>query len=103
MNKSDSASGDKIRVLIVDDHAMVRQGLRIFLGIFYSSEALLIRCILSLRQLKIKVYTQPSISFADLSSAIPEFLHVPTYANGCSNANQRNASNGGRITIHLRF
>ena len=31
MNKSDSASGDKIHVLIVDDHAMVRQGLRTFM------------------------------------------------------------------------
>jgi DNA-binding NarL/FixJ family response regulator len=31
MNKSDSASGERIRVLIVDDHAMVRQGLRTFL------------------------------------------------------------------------
>jgi len=31
MNKTDSASGEKIRVLIVDDHAMVRQGLRTFL------------------------------------------------------------------------
>jgi NarL family two-component system response regulator LiaR len=31
MNKSASASGEKIRVLIVDDHAMVRQGLRTFL------------------------------------------------------------------------
>lgn len=31
MNKFASASGDNIRVLIVDDHAMVRQGLRTFL------------------------------------------------------------------------
>ncbi|MCK6539419.1 MAG: response regulator transcription factor [Anaerolineales bacterium] len=31
MNKSGSGSGEKIRVLIVDDHAMVRQGLRTFL------------------------------------------------------------------------
>ncbi len=31
MNQSGSSSGDKIRVLIVDDHAMVRQGLRTFL------------------------------------------------------------------------
>jgi len=31
MNEDHSASGDKIRVLIVDDHAMVRQGLRTFL------------------------------------------------------------------------
>src|SRR5512147_1370927 len=31
MSKSDSATGEKIRVLIVDDHAMVRQGLRTFL------------------------------------------------------------------------
>ena len=31
MNKSGFDSGDKIRVLIVDDHAMVRQGLRTFL------------------------------------------------------------------------
>lgn len=31
MNNDHSASGDKIRVLIVDDHAMVRQGLRTFL------------------------------------------------------------------------
>lgn len=31
MNEDRSASGDKIRVLIVDDHAMVRQGLRTFL------------------------------------------------------------------------
>ncbi|MBI5841876.1 MAG: response regulator transcription factor [Chloroflexi bacterium] len=31
MNKVRSVSGDKIRVLIVDDHAMVRQGLRTFL------------------------------------------------------------------------
>jgi len=31
MNKTDSGSKEKIRVLIVDDHAMVRQGLRTFL------------------------------------------------------------------------
>lgn len=31
MNDIRSAPGDKIRVLIVDDHAMVRQGLQIFL------------------------------------------------------------------------
>lgn len=31
MNEDRSTSGDKIRVLIVDDHAMVRQGLRTFL------------------------------------------------------------------------
>jgi len=31
MNEIRSGSGDKIRVLIVDDHAMVRQGLRTFL------------------------------------------------------------------------
>lgn len=31
MKKTDSASGEKIRVIIVDDHAMVRQGLRTFL------------------------------------------------------------------------
>lgn len=31
MNENHSALGDRIRVLIVDDHAMVRQGLRTFL------------------------------------------------------------------------
>jgi NarL family two-component system response regulator LiaR len=31
MNESEIASGESIRVLIVDDHAMVRQGLRTFL------------------------------------------------------------------------
>ena len=31
MNASNSTSGEKIRVLIVDDHAVVRQGLRTFL------------------------------------------------------------------------
>jgi NarL family two-component system response regulator LiaR len=31
MSKADPNSGEKIRVLIVDDHAMVRQGLRTFL------------------------------------------------------------------------
>ncbi|MBI5933532.1 MAG: response regulator transcription factor [Chloroflexi bacterium] len=31
MNETNSTSGEKIRVLIVDDHAMVRQGLRTFL------------------------------------------------------------------------
>jgi len=31
MNQNHSTSGEKIRVLIVDDHAMVRQGLRTFL------------------------------------------------------------------------
>lgn len=31
MSKSDSSAGERIRVLIVDDHAMVRQGLRTFL------------------------------------------------------------------------
>lgn len=31
MKKSNTASGEKIHVLIVDDHAMVRQGLRTFL------------------------------------------------------------------------
>src|SRR5574341_559931 len=31
MNKTHTSAGEKIRVLIVDDHAMVRQGLRTFL------------------------------------------------------------------------
>jgi Response regulator containing CheY-like receiver domain and AraC-type DNA-binding domain len=31
MDKTQSFEGNKIRVLIVDDHAMVRQGLRTFL------------------------------------------------------------------------
>ena len=34
------ASGDKIRVLIVDDHAMVRQGLRTFLELHDESSEL---------------------------------------------------------------
>ncbi|MBI5354054.1 MAG: response regulator transcription factor [Chloroflexi bacterium] len=38
MNKSGFASGKKIRVLIVDDHAMVRQGLRTFLELQNTSE-----------------------------------------------------------------
>jgi DNA-binding NarL/FixJ family response regulator len=38
MNEVRSASGDKIRVLIVDDHAMVRQGLRTFLELQDTSE-----------------------------------------------------------------
>lgn len=38
MNEARSASGDKIRVLIVDDHAMVRQGLRTFLELQDNSE-----------------------------------------------------------------
>lgn len=37
MNEDQSASGDRIRVLIVDDHAMVRQGLRTFLELQDSS------------------------------------------------------------------
>jgi DNA-binding NarL/FixJ family response regulator len=38
MNKVQSASGGKVRVLIVDDHAMVRQGLRTFLELQDTSE-----------------------------------------------------------------
>ncbi len=38
MNQSGSSSGDKIRVLIVDDHAMVRQGLRTFLELQDTSD-----------------------------------------------------------------
>jgi NarL family two-component system response regulator LiaR len=38
MNEIRSASGNKIRVLIVDDHAMVRQGLRTFLELQDTSE-----------------------------------------------------------------
>jgi DNA-binding NarL/FixJ family response regulator len=38
MKEDQSTSGDKIRVLIVDDHAMVRQGLRTFLELQDSSE-----------------------------------------------------------------
>lgn len=37
MNESGLASGNRIRVLIVDDHAMVRQGLRTFLELQDSS------------------------------------------------------------------
>jgi two-component system, NarL family, response regulator LiaR len=37
MNEDQSASGERIRVLIVDDHAMVRQGLRTFLELQDSS------------------------------------------------------------------
>jgi response regulator RpfG family c-di-GMP phosphodiesterase len=37
MKKSNESAGGKIRVLIVDDHAMVRQGLRTFLELQDSS------------------------------------------------------------------
>ena len=38
MGKSGTGSGKKIRVLIVDDHAMVRQGLRTFLELQDASD-----------------------------------------------------------------
>jgi len=69
MNKTDSASAEKIRVLIVDDHAMVRQGLRTFLEL-QTQSALPIEvtgeAANGLEAVKMAKQTQPDIVLLDL-------------------------------------
>jgi len=69
MNKTDSVSGEKIRVLIVDDHAMVRQGLRTFLEL-QNQSALPIEvtgeAANGLEAVKLAKQTQPDIVLLDL-------------------------------------
>jgi NarL family two-component system response regulator LiaR len=69
MNESDFTSGDKIRVLIVDDHAMVRQGLRTFLEL-QDSSSLPIKvtgeAANGIEAVEIAKQTQPDIILLDL-------------------------------------
>jgi NarL family two-component system response regulator LiaR len=69
MSKSVSTSRDKIRVLIVDDHAMVRQGLRTFLEL-QDTSALPIEVVgeaaNGLEAVKLAKQTQPDIVLLDL-------------------------------------
>jgi two-component system, NarL family, response regulator LiaR len=69
MKKSDSASGERIRVLIVDDHAMVRQGLRTFLELQDSSTLPIEvtgEAANGLEAVKLAKQTQPDIVLLDL-------------------------------------
>jgi DNA-binding NarL/FixJ family response regulator len=69
MKKTASTSGEKIRVLLVDDHAMVRQGLRTFLEL-QDRSALPIEVVgeaaNGLEAVKLAKQTQPDIVLLDL-------------------------------------
>jgi len=69
MSKSDYSTGERIRVLIVDDHAMVRQGLRTFLEL-QDISALPIEvtgeAANGLEAVKLAKQTQPDIVLLDL-------------------------------------
>jgi NarL family two-component system response regulator LiaR len=79
MNKSDSASGEKIRVLIVDDHAMVRQGLRTFLEL-QNTSALPIEvtgeAANGIEAVELAKQTQPDIVLLDLVMPEMDGLHA---------------------------
>jgi NarL family two-component system response regulator LiaR len=69
MKKSDSVSGEKIRVLVVDDHAMVRQGLRTFLELQDQSTfpiKVTGEAANGLEAVKLAKQTQPDIVLLDL-------------------------------------
>ena len=69
MNKSGSGSGEKIHVLIVDDHAMVRQGLRTFLELQDTSALPIVvtgEAANGIEAVEIALKTQPDIVLLDL-------------------------------------
>ena len=70
MNAVRSQSGDKIRVLIVDDHAMVRQGLRTFLELQDDSSEPVIEvvgeAVNGIEAVELTSPTQPDIVLLDL-------------------------------------
>lgn len=70
MDKIHSSPGDRIRVLIVDDHAMVRQGLRTFLDLHQDSEEFPIEVVgeaaNGLEAVELAGRTQPDIVLLDL-------------------------------------
>jgi NarL family two-component system response regulator LiaR len=70
MNEARSPVGEKIRVLIVDDHAMVRQGLRTFLDLHADSTEFPIEvvgeAVNGLEAVELARQTQPNIILLDL-------------------------------------
>jgi two-component system, NarL family, response regulator LiaR len=70
MNELRSSAGDRIRVLIVDDHAMVRQGLRTFLDLHNDSLELPIEvvgeAVDGIEAVELAARTQPDIVLLDL-------------------------------------
>lgn len=69
MNNVRSTSGDKIRVLVVDDHAIVRQGLRTFLELQDSAELpmeVIGEAVNGIEAVQLARQTQPDIILLDL-------------------------------------
>jgi len=70
MKKTIESAGGKIRVLIVDDHAMVRQGLRTFLDLHDDSSVLPIEvvgdAVNGIEAIEVARRTQPDIILLDL-------------------------------------
>jgi NarL family two-component system response regulator LiaR len=87
MNKSGFDSGDKIRVLIVDDHAMVRQGLRTFLEL-QDTSALPIEVIgeaaNGLDAVNLAKRTQPDIVLLDLVMPEMDGIQATSKVIDCS-------------------
>ena len=87
MNKSGFDSGDKIRVLIVDDHAMVRQGLRTFLEL-QDTSALPIEVIgeaaNGLEAVNLAKRTQPDIVLLDLVMPEMDGIQATSKVIDCS-------------------
>ena len=69
MDNSHSTSGDKIRVLVVDDHAIVRQGLRTFLELQDNAELpieVIGEAVNGIEAVDLARHTQPDIILLDL-------------------------------------
>ena len=69
MNQTSPASGERIRVLIVDDHAMVRQGLRTFLELQNTADLpieVVGEAANGIEAVEMARFTQPNIVLLDL-------------------------------------
>lgn len=87
MNESHSASDEKIRLLIVDDHAMVRQGLRTFLEL-QDTSALPIEVVgeaaNGVQGVELARKTQPDIVLLDLVMPEMDGIQAVPRIIGCS-------------------
>ena len=87
MNESSLVSGDKIRILIVDDHAMVRQGLRTFLELQDSSTLpieVMGEAANGIEAVKLAKQTQPDIVLLDLMMPQMDGIQATSKIMECS-------------------
>src|SRR5512138_1773547 len=87
MNEISAARGDTIRVLVVDDHAMVRQGLRTFLEL-QDDSALNITVVgeaeNGLQAVELARETQPDIVLLDLVMPQMDGVQATPKISACS-------------------